>query len=163
MAAYLGTALTYQELAVAEERRVAEWLSEDVGDHRMSIQVRHDDDALLLLLTHVVVRKRDVLGSSAMHRVVGHGDRASAIAVQVDGLDELVEVKLFEKIVQPARLAHSLGRCAILAVVSRSSHGRKELGVPGDDAAAVVEAVGARRLVGVHAVGVRRVVHPVDL
>ena len=97
-------------------RRVAYMCnSEDVGDHGMSIQVRHDDDALLLLLTHVVVRKRDVLGSSAMHRVVGHGDRASAIAVQVDGLDELVVVKFFEKIVQPARLARSLGRCAVLA------------------------------------------------
>ena len=60
-----------------------------ISDHGLGVDVGDRDDALLLLLAHIVVSQRDVLSGGAVDRVVGHSDGALAVAVDVDRLDEL--------------------------------------------------------------------------
>ena len=48
-------------LAMAQKRRVAQWLGEGISNHRLRIDVGDRNHALLLLLAHVVVCQRDVL------------------------------------------------------------------------------------------------------
>ena len=61
--AYLNANLAHEELPVPEKSCLGQRLGEGVRDHRHSVHVRNGDDALLLLLAHVVVGECDVLGS----------------------------------------------------------------------------------------------------
>ena len=61
--AYLNAALGHQMLAMAEESRIAQWLGENISNHRLRVDVGDRNHALLLLLAHVVVCQRDVLGT----------------------------------------------------------------------------------------------------
>ena len=116
--AFLKAALSHQMLAMAEESRIAQWFGENISNHGLRIDVgdrNHAHAALLLLLAHVVVCQRDVLGSGAIDRVVGHSDGALAVAVHVDRLDKLIHVEFRSEVVEPARFFSSFG--AVLAVV----------------------------------------------
>ena len=122
VSAYLNAALGHQMLAMAQKRRVAQWLGEDISDHGLSVDIGDRDDALLLLLAHIVVSQRDVLSGGAIDRIVGHRDCALTVAVDVDGLDELIHIELRSEVMKPARFFSSLGAGAVLAVVRRSSN-----------------------------------------
>ena len=51
VSAYSNTTLGHQMLAMAQERRLAQWLGEDISDHGLGVDVGDRDDALQTEMT----------------------------------------------------------------------------------------------------------------
>ena len=73
---------------MASKSDLAQWLGENIGGHAIGRCVLRNSNALLLhLLSNVVVANINMLGSSAVGRIVALGDTASTIAKQINGSD----------------------------------------------------------------------------
>ena len=64
---------------MASKSDLAQWLGENIGGHAIGRYVRNSNALLLHLLSNVVVANINMLGSSAVGRIVALGDTAGTI------------------------------------------------------------------------------------